>query len=632
MGERIKNYELRIANFLLSFDKLLYSFLFFATAIALILNAYHYGVSDQAIYIPVIHKILQPDLFKNDLLFEQPSGEYNLLLPVAALFSKIFGLQWTFFIGYFLSFFGVFWVVYKLAFALSGKRGAAYLAVLFLLITRSIAGTATSTMESFFTLRTTAMPFSLAVVYYLVERRLMRAGIFAAIGFLIHPMTVLAPLTLLFLYLLINGRELGWRYVGKVFGIFFLLTAPLFIRVIFLESNPRDLSFFTLASREWLSILHSRNGYTFPSKWGDGAWRYLNMYALLFAIAIIFRVGVPLLKNSATFKKVSGFFLEHPENSAGEYNPKELRLAYAFLTSLAFLGVAYLFGEVLPLPLIVQLQVARGLYLVYYLAIVYIVCLFWEAYQRDKITVLAAAALMATGNINLMRLGVFVYLLLIAPKPLKSWMRGIGILVFALLVFLSKKDFGIQLNTNAVVFPFVLFLPFLVWGLVRVLTFTIPRLSPDRWIIHVATLTVILVTANIGSFANKDRFLGRVHLPGLTPTNSWIELQHWAAKNTKTDSLFLIPPNTAGFRIYAKRGIVGDGKDGAPGLFSEEYAKEWRDRMNILGGYDGFKEDRFIALSKQYGASHVITRKSHNLNFRKVYDNNQFIIYDITAD
>ena len=626
MDERIANYAKRAVRL---HNLLLYCFLFLATAMALILNAYRYGVSDQAIYIPVIHKILQPELFKNDLLFEQPSGEYNLLLPVVALLSKIFGLQGVFFIGYFFSFFGVFWVIYKLTYSLSNDRGAAYLAVLLLLISRSVAGTATSTMESFFTLRTTAMPFSLAVIYYFVERRLMRAGVFAAIGFLIHPMTVLAPLTVLFLYLLVNAHRIGWRYVGKVFGVFLLLTSPLFIRVVFFESNPRDLSFFTLASKEWLDILHSRNGYTFPSKWGDGAWRHLNMYACLFAFAIIFKVGVPLLKNSVAFKKLAGFFLAQPENSAGKYSGKELRLAYAFLTSVAFLGVAYLFGEVLPLPLVVQLQVARGLYLVYYLALVYIVCLFWEAYQTDKITVVVAVALIATGNINLMRLGLLVYVLLGAPKTLKTWIRGVGILAFAVLVFLFRKHLGIQINSNTVVFPLVLCLPFLVWGLAKALSLTIPRFSSDKWVIHTTALIVILATANIGSLASKDRFLARVHLPHLVPTNAWIELQRWTEKNTATDSLFLVPPSMSGFRIYSKRGIVGDKKDGAPGLFSEEYAKEWRHRMNILGGYDSFKEDRVLSLSKQYDASHAITRKPHYLNFPKVYDNNQFVVYEL---
>jgi len=608
---------------------LFYCFLFLATSIALILNGYRYGVSDQAIYIPVIHKILQPDLFKNDLLFEQPSGEYNLLMPVVALLSKIFGLQWVFFIGYFLSFFGVFWVVYKLTYVLSGERGAAYLAALFLLISLGVAGTATSTMESFFTLRSTAMPFALAVIYYFVERRFMRAGIFAAISFLIHPMTVLAPLAVLFLYLLVNTHSIGWRSVAKVFGVFFLLISPLFIRVIFFESNPRDLSFFTLASKEWLDILHGRNGYTFPSKWGDGVWAHLNMYACLFAIAMIFRVGLPMLKNSRAYRKVSGFFLEHPENSASKYTSKELLLAYAFLVSSAFLGIAYLFGEVLPLPLIVQLQVARGLYLVYYLAVVYIVCLFWEAYQIGKITAVSAAALVVTGNINLMRFGILVYLLLNAPKSLKPWIRGICIFAFAVLAFLFRKDLGIQLNFNTAVFPLVLVLPFLVWGLAEALRFTIPRLSSDKWFIHATVLIVILVTANIGSLSSKGKFLERVHLPGLVPTNAWIELQHWTEKNTERDSLFLVPPNTSGFRIYSKRGIVGDRKDGAPGLFSEEYAKEWRHRMNILGGYDAFKEDRFIALSKEYDASHLITRKSHNLNFQQIYANSQFVVYEL---
>ena len=104
-------------------------------------------------------------------------------------------------------------------------------------------------------------------------------------------------------------------------------------------------------------------------------------------------------------------------------------------------------------------------------------------------------------------------------------------------------------------------------------------------------------------------------------------MQKWCRANTPIDAMFLVPTNLQGFRVHSQRGIVGDWKDGAPGVFSEHYAKKWWARMEEIRGYDSFNEARFDQLKKKYGASFAVTRRAQQLGFPIVYQNEGFSVY-----
>jgi len=88
-----------------------------------------------------------------------------------------------------------------------------------------------------------------------------------------------------------------------------------------------------------------------------------------------------------------------------------------------------------------------------------------------------------------------------------------------------------------------------------------------------------------------------------------------------------VPPDTSGFRNFSKRAIVGDRKDGAPGLFSESYDLEWARRMKQLQSYGEFKDEDFMKLAEEYKASFAVTRRNHELGFERVYENSDFYVY-----
>ena len=112
----------------------------------------------------------------------------------------------------------------------------------------------------------------------------------------------------------------------------------------------------------------------------------------------------------------------------------------------------------------------------------------------------------------------------------------------------------------------------------------------------------------------------------MVPETSWIRLQKWAVDNIDKNSLFIVPRDQTGFRIYSMRSIAGDWKDGAPGLFSQGYARKWYDRMKSLENYNNLSESDFLRLAKDYGATHIITQ-GKELSFERIYNSEGYNVY-----
>ncbi len=64
---------------------------------------------------------------------------------------------------------------------------------------------------------------------------------------------------------------------------------------------------------------------------------------------------------------------------------------------------------------------------------------------------------------------------------------------------------------------------------------------------------------------------------------SWYAVQDWFRTNTHENSLAIVPPSQAGFRVRSQRASYGDWFDGTKAFFSEQYAEYWLDHMSQLG-------------------------------------------------
>src|SRR4030095_13032467 len=248
------------------------------------ITGYYFAEGDHAFYIPVIRRILDPSLYPGDYFFQQPLGKSSLLWPIVAYLSKVFSLEWVFFIGYIAAIVGLFWAVYRLAFSLFGNRDIAWIALLLLCISRR-QDDAIVTQETLFAIQPIAMPFCIMTLCFFVEERYILAAVFNALAFLLHPIAAMPVLLLLGLYLLFNIRYLGWKMVLKAFGAFLLITSPLLIIAAVSKGDGVSGSdLFKIASKEWMNIQYRRSPFTFPALWGRASWEhFLSIAALLVA-------------------------------------------------------------------------------------------------------------------------------------------------------------------------------------------------------------------------------------------------------------------------------------------------------------------------------------------------------------
>lgn len=111
--------------------------------------------------------------------------------------------------------------------------------------------------------------------------------------------------------------------------------------------------------------------------------------------------------------------------------------------------------------------------------------------------------------------------------------------------------------------------------------------------------------------------------------NDWIQLQKWVGQNTIASDLFLVPPDKTGFRIFSRRPIVGDVKDGAVVIYSQAYAAYWSKVMNDLKNYESLHEPEFINLKNTYKFNFIVTRSNQKLNLDLIYNNSSFNLYKI---
>ncbi len=607
------------------------------TVLSIVFLAYRFAVSDQCIYIPIIRRILDKSLYPGDYLFDQPSGKYTILLPIVAYLSKLFTMRWVFFIGHIAAIFALSWAIYKLAFSLFRSKDVACIALLLLCASR-LQDQAIITHESFFTLQPVATPFCLLSLCFFIQERYTLAVAFNAIAFLIHPIAAVPCFLLLAVYLIFNSYRLGLRVLLRMVGVFLLITSPVSVRaIISMGDGSHSFSFFRVASAEWMKILYGRNTYAFPILWGRGSWVHFLSIAILLVISMFLKTMY-----------------------AG-VDKRDRKALYIVIASLASLGMAHLFGSVVPISLIFGLQMARGLYMLMYVTFIYAAYVVWAGYQSGQLSIdrgaaaVISAAAIATGDPKLIVWGALTSVMIWLPTRLpdnifRSVARAPGILMAGFVVYLSLKNsvFAVIVCAPVVLYLFQFgmrlmdtscatgSLPASVLGeyrfrLKQVLLAAAELLKKVRVLsgrpVYRWALIYILFIAVFVAKVHKDGL--RVDFPHQKPADAWTQIQYWAAANTPEEAVFIVPWNTQGFRNFSKRSIVGDNKDGAPGLFSESYDMEWARRREQLQSYERLKDGDFTELAREYKASFVVTRKGQNLGFPKAYENSGFYVYSL---
>tara|TARA_R110001592_G_scaffold219477_1_gene473721 strand:+ start:106277 stop:107899 length:1623 start_codon:yes stop_codon:yes gene_type:complete len=123
----------------------------------------------------------------------------------------------------------------------------------------------------------------------------------------------------------------------------------------------------------------------------------------------------------------------------------------------------------------------------------------------------------------------------------------------------------------------------------------------------------------------------------------WYAVQDWFEANTDINSLAIVPPAEAGFRVRSKRASYGDWFDGTKAFFSEHYAAYWLDHMKSLGCTDPetlkedyrtlAKEDFLAIWEKEHGKfseAYVVSYSDEAIeSWDPIFKNRRFAVYQL---
>jgi hypothetical protein len=590
----------------------LISFLFFLTILSMVSNGYQFGIGDQVNYLPYMYKIVDPELFNHDYFLLQSSAEKSIWVLAFGELGKKIDIERLFFFGFAASLFLYFAIAYSVSFSIFRDRAAAVFFLFFLFVFKPL-GTG-DVLSVFFHMKSLAVPAALGVCGLLIARHRLSASFVCGLCFLIHPITSLLPSMVLVssLVWLVIKKELPFKLFVCCIGLFLLVISPL---VVLILKDGGDT--FSIASTDWMSTLRSRNPYLFLSEWSIHNW-----FRLFLGFSLCW-IGWFVLRKR----------LNNAYSRISEQTDFNLIFGLVVLTSVLLHVVAFLFTEVIPVPLVFQFQPARSSLLVLHFGYLLISYVLFRIYIDEATSFTQRLALIAGAVLinwtEVLRTDVIVF--------------GGLILVLLLFVWSGMNIFGVMIISalGFVLFSYIEPINILTSFYDGFTQFILNTLSSSRLWLAISIVIVVEAFVRIANRENKseirtttilltigistlipskyamdslnsvEEFAQYLNYPGKISNTPWRAVQIWLKVNTGKGDIVLIPPDTSGFRVWSKRNSVGDRKDGGPATFSEEFSREWGARMSDLKNYDGLALDNLCRLGGRYHAKYAIISSKH---------------------
>ena len=611
--------------------KILYSnsfVLLILSFLGIILRGYKFGISNHAFYIPMIDKISNPSLFNRDIMF---SFDYNntFFYHIMSFLNNFISLEALFLISYMVFSILFVFAIYKLSFLLFKNKYISYLSVVLLIFIKPSIGGGDATFYSIFVYNIISIPLLLYSIYFFLKKRFIPSYILLGTVFLVHAISAIHLFGLYLLYFLIDIhlrykhnyiKFLKSRYFKKI--VFSIILFVLIISPLILFKFTSDSTGLINADKKWLMIQELRSPHhIFPSHWGYS-------FVLVFPYVIIGLISIL-------------YFYQNKELKPRETVHRDLKIFFIGFSLFMVLGT--IFTEIFPIKLIILFQLFRSTNFLMILLIMYSAYFLYSIYTKS-----ANKKIMVVGLFS----GLFVsspfFLLIFIPLALKE------------LKFIRKfETFNISKILN-------LFFAFgVLIGLFFIITpslnlFSIPinyKIIPPIALIAFAITTILLYIPHINREINNKKFVLVMILFILffitsnallnldspekkLEENEWKDMQNWARLNTEINESIIVPKS--GFRIYSKRPIYTDWKDGTLAFFSEKFSYEWYKRISELGNserrtdwyrnYNNLTEEKIIEIGKRYNQQYVIFGDEKKINLNKVYNNSKYSIYKIGED
>lgn len=540
------------------------------------LNNFH----DQSIQIPIIYSYSDSALFARDFLLDARDSYVTWFYPLIGYAARVLPLEPLMAALYALTLLLTIGGVYALGTTLFARREVGLVAtVLWMAYFPNPGGDFIH--GPFVTHTTFSIALELWVLVLFLRRRYAWAALLLGLATNINAMTAFFVAVMGFFAVLADRRQWSWR----------LLQLPL---ITGLAALPILIWRFSLPLREasldeFVEIIRLRLWYAvFPSEMLPLLW--LGFFALLALWLVSFRYGQP-----AAHRQVLAMMLG--------------------IGLLCLIGA--FFSEVIPLEFVIELQLIRSTWLINLIVLLYFANMVYaQLTSGDRRQAALAFALISVFAVPRLLLEVMPKSQP-TPYPLEADLDTLLHDRYPLLIVL-------------VVALGLLGLLWIVWRWLRTQAEAPLSAAQARPVVAWIGVTIALFT-----------------LPAFIPSNlpaeqvrTTTELEavaQWAHDHTALEAYFFVPPTLDGFRVVAKRGHVGNWKDGTVGIFHNGWAIEWRDRMRAMGlnedafAFEPMTQDRLCAIAAQYGVDYALVFNAWQIAGEPVYQNETFAVIPAAA-
>lgn len=529
---------------------------------------------DQSVQIPVIESYADPGLFQGDFLLEVRASYVTLFYPALGYLSRAVPLEPLMLALYVLASAATLAGVYGLTVTVFHEPLAGLVAALLWMAYLPNPG-GDFTHSPFVTHTTFAAAFQVWALVLFFRRRPLAAAVVLGVAANINAMTSFFVAVMWGAALLVDPRRSLAR-IARIYGVLLIFALPVLVWRLSLPFSEASLG-------EFVEIVRLRLWYAvFPFSFSPLLWAGFGAMLVLWRVS--WRFG----------------------------RPGQHRQIVAMVGGIAVLClVGIVFSELVPVEFIIELQLVRSTWLINLLILVYV------AHMITR--------------------------LLETPQSRRRW------IAFALMLPFVLPRLVIEFFPPGQPTPYPLVIDLdTPWvdahgaAVAAILACTLVVLLGSVWALRRGAVNRGRAAWTLGWFAAS---LVGLALPAFVPamlpaaqqraTGDWRQTLLWIEANTGADAYFVTPPQYDGFRMVARRGYVGDWKDGTVGIFHNGWAIEWYERMLDLGfDPDAFTfapmtQPQVCEVIARYGASHAVVLREWNIQGEAVYENDTFAVMPV---
>ncbi|MEO6728410.1 MAG: hypothetical protein ABIM99_00650 [Candidatus Dojkabacteria bacterium] len=312
------------------------NFLFvLSLTILTIMTGYTYGKHDQALYIPLINKILNPALYTRDAFTHLINNESASFFKLLSPFFRVVGVEVGFFILYITGFAVLILSSFLIGKYIFKKRNAGYVFALVVMASRM----PTLSQETFFATRNLIIPLLLLAVYFFLKNKYLLSYFLIGILANFHQISSISLLVILGFVHLIFIKSIGIKKTLFSILVFIIGFSPTILQILSGNSTKIILT----VDENWYKFQRLLTNVNYSIFYPEGTESTISFLATLFGSFIIF---VLLRKYRKLVSK--------------EFKQAYDKLSFIILFTIIFQIIVALIYRVYPAVILVQLQLIRA--------------------------------------------------------------------------------------------------------------------------------------------------------------------------------------------------------------------------------------------------------------------------------